>query len=190
LCSNYPKHNDIKEIIAKVWLIGRSYAVAIERRQFKTEINDDFYIDHVGPAFLNSELDEKIIGLKEYMSINPTNLEDILNVHYYLTNDVIWPITHQDKRSFSSKYLHFHLPEQFFIYDSRATSALSKYIGRLPPELNFLYYGGMIDDEYAKFSGKCLHLKNQIKTNYGIELSNRQLDNLLIKEANSNLNLF
>ena len=32
LCSSYPYHKTDEEIIAKIWLIGRSYAAAIERR--------------------------------------------------------------------------------------------------------------------------------------------------------------
>ena len=33
MCQQYPFHNKSSEVIAKVWLIGRSYAAAIERRK-------------------------------------------------------------------------------------------------------------------------------------------------------------
>ncbi len=35
LCSKHPFHKTPQEIIAKVWLIGRSYAAALERRKNK-----------------------------------------------------------------------------------------------------------------------------------------------------------
>ena len=33
LCKTYPTHKDKKSIVAKIWLIGRAYAAAIERRK-------------------------------------------------------------------------------------------------------------------------------------------------------------
>ena len=33
LCSKHPNHKNNEEIIAKVWIIGRTYAAAIERRK-------------------------------------------------------------------------------------------------------------------------------------------------------------
>jgi hypothetical protein len=33
MCEKYPGHDEDNEIIAKIWLIGRSYAAAIERRK-------------------------------------------------------------------------------------------------------------------------------------------------------------
>lgn len=33
LCRKYPRHEGYPEIIAKIWIIGRSYAAAIERRK-------------------------------------------------------------------------------------------------------------------------------------------------------------
>jgi len=56
----YPAHNNSSEIIAKVWLIGRSYAAAIERRKNtgSSQFNgDDFYIEKVAPEIKRSEID-------------------------------------------------------------------------------------------------------------------------------------
>jgi hypothetical protein len=53
LCKNNFDHKDSAKILSKVWLIGRSYSAAIERRRNKDEINDDFYIDKVVPEFIN-----------------------------------------------------------------------------------------------------------------------------------------
>ena len=37
LCTKHPRHAEIPAVIAKVWLIGRSYAAAIERRRNKAD---------------------------------------------------------------------------------------------------------------------------------------------------------
>src|SRR5437762_51878 len=51
LCRKYPRHVDDAEIIAKVWLIGRTYAASIERGKGNAVganvSNDRFYTDHV-----------------------------------------------------------------------------------------------------------------------------------------------
>jgi hypothetical protein len=38
LCHDQPKHNDDSVIIAKIWLIGRSYAAAFERRKDRKSV--------------------------------------------------------------------------------------------------------------------------------------------------------
>ena len=51
LCREHPAHRESGEILAKVLLIGRVYAAAIERRRNKEDDheNDRFYIDTVAP---------------------------------------------------------------------------------------------------------------------------------------------
>lgn len=45
LCRQYPGHTDEQAVIAKIWLIGRTYAAAIERRWTKSELTGDrFYL--------------------------------------------------------------------------------------------------------------------------------------------------
>lgn len=102
-----------------------------------------------------------------------------LETHNYLVN-ILHEITDQNKRSFSSKYLHFHIPEMFFIYDSRATKGIRKFVNKIPKEHQSILELSNIDSEYAKFYIKCFELKNQITLNYGISLTNREIDNLLI----------
>jgi hypothetical protein len=61
-----PLHIDVPDVIAKVWLIGRSYAAAIERRKNEAGENNDFYIDVVGPKIVASDLDEWISEAKQF----------------------------------------------------------------------------------------------------------------------------
>lgn len=185
LCKDNFSHNTDDKILTKVLFIGRIYAAAIERRKNKSTdiINDNFYIDVVAPKFRQSKLDNYLVKLKDIETLKVDNIELILQTHYYLTN-TIKEITALEKRSFCSKYLHFHLPELFYIYDSRAVSALRQFTGDVSDDLKQLLKSNSIDIEYAKFFCKCYDLKRQIENLYKIILTSRQLDNLLIEVAN------
>lgn len=184
ICKDNFEHKKYDYILAKVLFIGRIYAAAIERRKTENnDINDNFYIDSVGPTFKNFEIDKLLKELKRFRIVDVSNIKDCLETHYYLTI-AIKKITNLNKRSFVSKYLHFHLPELFYIYDTRAVEALRKFITKVPKELNYNLDSQNVDLEYAKFFCKCFDLKRQIKDEFKIELTNRQLDNLLIETAN------
>jgi hypothetical protein len=186
LCKDNFKHEREDIILTKVLFIGRIYAAAIERRKNKkqTDINNDnFYIDHVAPTFKKSKLDRQLSELKS-MRLTTDNIPQILRVH----NDLmitLSKITDLDKRSFCSKYLHFHLPDFFFIYDSRALTALRDFTSRVPKELRHIPQLSFVDKEYATFFCKCFDIKNKIEAEHKTKLTTRQLDNLLIETANS-----
>lgn len=182
LCSEHMEHKSNEVILAKIWLIGRSYAAAIERRKNnKYSINDDFYIDQVVPTMKKSKLD---IEIKRCLSSK--KLEKILELHKYLT-DIFYDLTELNKRSLASKYLHFHMPALFYIYDSRVVSA----IGKLNKELSIRNlstdFSENIDKDYSVFYLKCEQIVEKIKIDYGVKLTCRQLDNLLIKIGNEKL---
>lgn len=183
LCRNNFYHKEPEEILSKVWLIGRAYSAAIERRRNKDEINDNFYIDKVVPEFIKSKLDTYLDKLKKFDSITIDNLPTILEAHYYLTQ-LTARLTDLEKRSFSSKYLHFHLPNQFFIYDSRVVGALRNFVSRVPKSMNSILIKEGIDTEYAKFAGKSFVLWENISEQYHVNLTLRQFDNVLIHYAN------
>lgn len=184
LCKDNFEHKTDEHILTKVLFIGRIYASAVERRKNKsTDINDNFYTDVIAPTFRESKLDEKLLELKSVNVDKVENIKFVLQTHYYLTS-MLQKITALDKRSFSSKYLHFHLPNIFYIYDSRAVTALRKFISQVPKDLKHILKFENIDSEYAKFYCKCYDLKRRIKAQFNIDLTNRQLDNLLIEVAN------
>lgn len=180
MCNDTFTHTHDDQILAKVLFIGRIYAVAIERRRNKKEtLGDDFYIDTVAPAFKNSDLDKHLAALKKIKQIGLNEVKQILETHFYLTS-FINKITDLNKRSFSSKYLHFHLPELFFIYDSRAVKGIQYFINRVPGNYVHLTQLNTVDENYAKFYCKCFELKKQIEENYHTSLTNRQFDNLIL----------
>lgn len=183
LCETNFDHKQDEKIMAKVWLIGRAYSVAIERRKNKKQDIDDFYINTIAPTIRRSQLDAKLSALKKYEQITNENAFEVLKVHSYLTNELNI-ITGLNKRSFSSKYLHFHLPDLFFIYDSRALAALRQFITHVPRDLRYLAERAEVDKEYATFTCKCLEIKSQISRKYDMSLTNRQLDYLLLAKVN------
>jgi hypothetical protein len=179
LCRTKPTHTNNDEVIAKVWLIGRAYAAAIERTRYKTEENDRFYIDKVGPKILSSPIDTWLIEARLHDKPSAASLPTMLRVHQQTTK-LFKEISGLEKRSLASKYLHFHCPQLFFIYDTRAVEAL-----RLPPLKGLIADARNLalesDTEYRNFSGKCLSLQLKILSEYGVELNPRQLDSLLLQ---------
>ena len=139
LCRQYPKHDQVDQIVAKIWLIGRAYAAAIERRKEKTDFSGDaFYTDHVAPKLKQWQVDKWLAPLSNLKEVNAGNLDMVLSCHRQLT-EAFYKLTTLDKRSLASKYLHFHYPHLFFIYDTRAHEALrllaSSRAGKRTPDL-------------------------------------------------------
>lgn len=177
LCRTYPKHINEHEIIAKIWIIGRTYAAAIERRKPKDNIdNDKFYVEKVAPKIMKKQIDNWFNSIKSFSEISSENFEEILKIHYKLTA-LFEEITNLQKRSLSSKYLHFHFPDLFFIYDTRSVKAMRKLVS-ITRRANRISMP--VDNEYRKFCEKCLTLRGFIKKTFGKSLSPRQLDNLLL----------
>jgi hypothetical protein len=187
LCLDIFYHYRDDCILTKVLFIGRIYASAVERRRNnKGVINDDFYINTVAPTLKRSKLDKYLEELKAIKSLNADDIKPVLQAHFYLA-DTLNKITDLNKRSFCSKYLHFHLSDLFFIYDSRAVSALRHFTKQVPKNLIPILEIKDIDTEYAKFYCKCFEIKRQIEKSYNTTLTIRQFDNLLIDVANKRL---
>ena len=176
LCKKKALHKDAPTVIAKVWLIGRAYAAAIERRRGKEGQNDNFYIKTVAPRIIRSDIDKWIESAAEHSSPSEKSFNTILLVHAAVTG-LFAEISGLEKRSLASKYLHFHLPKLFYIYDTRAVASmrhLSALVGRARGSNNGW------DNEYRKFAAKCLRLQEHLKDKYMVSLTPRQIDNLLL----------
>ena len=176
LCEKYPYHDNNDQIIAKIWLIGRSYSAAIERRKTVSEANDTFYTETVAPTLKRSKIDEWLEYLSKFRFPTEDNIKEILTVHKK-TMDIFEKITGMNKRSLASKYLHFHKPTLFFLYDSRASEAirsLTEPIGKLA------FSKANVDPEYARFCLRCIQLRNEIKEEFNVHLTPREIDNILL----------
>lgn len=181
LCKEHPRHKSKPEIVAKIWLIGRAYAAAIERTGKKSDDvpkGDDFYLEHVASAVKASNMDQWLERLKNCDKVTVDNLDVILGVHQKVT-DLFHEISGRNKRSLASKYLHFHYPGLFFIYDDRVLKALSK-LSHVTGRLKRTTYEDA-DNDYRKVCEKCLKVRDHIEKTHKIFLSPRHLDNLLLE---------
>ena len=176
MVTKHPHHTNKNEVVSKMWIIGRTYAAAIERRPNKADTPGDFYYDYVAPKLIESDIDQRINSLRQYQTITSDNLPSILSVHKYLM-DLFTALTHKEKRSLASKYLHFHLPKLFFIYDSRVASVITKFAGKRPRRF---VLPEDADKTYADFCYKALLIYNELKNEYSDEKT-RVIDNILLR---------
>jgi hypothetical protein len=159
-------------------MVGRVYAAAIERRRRKTEGSDDFYTSIVAPAITKSGLDDWITEAAQHDLDREEALDAMTDAHGRTTR-LFQKISGLEKRSLASKYLHFHVPRLFFIYDTRAVSglrAVAEIVGRAKAG----HTSRTGDDTYRKFASKCLRLRQYMKSEYGVAFGPRELDNLLL----------
>ena len=174
MCSENPLHKDKTVVAGKVWLIGRSYAASLER------VKEDIGSEKVYEDFLcevkkrATEIDKNIqqINLISISDIS-NNLTLIFNTHKIFT-EIFESSTKLHKRSLASKYLHFHCPNAFFIYDSRAKNAINSLVRKV----GIGEYKG--DDEYVDFYLRVLELQKYILQKIGKWFTPRELDNFLL----------
>lgn len=174
LCADHPGHAGADIIIAKTWLIGRAYAAALERRRNADVLGDAFY-RKVARKFEDARLDG-------WFHDPRGNRQAAIEAHKRLT-DLLQRITGFEKRSFASKYLHFHFPSQFYIYDSRADKSARELVrldrGRTRD--------GEVDANYADFFSRCEQLSKRISDLVKrTTISPRQVDKVLLHWAQEN----
>lgn len=184
MCNKYPKHDNADEIVAKIWLIGRSYAAAIERRKNAIGYKGDFYYDTVAPAMKKhgTDIDKKIQALNNAK----TELEQLIalfDAHAYLTN-IFKDLTNLEKRSLAAKYLHFHCKDKVYIYDSIASAGIKKFVKK-PEKLKknideVIANNQQYDAEYVDFVLRVIELKEYIKDKHSQTLTPRQIDTFLL----------
>jgi hypothetical protein len=184
LCKEHPNNKKPEEIIAKVLIIGRVYSSAIERRKNvkKNDYNDDFYEKNVVKEIKKSNLDKLLEKLPDKITDPKTVINQIVYTHKKLTN-TFKIISNSNNRSLASKYLHFHKPELFFIYDRRAKQSISRIIRSLnirslneKPEIK----PSKADMEYLAHCRRCFWLRDKIKEESNMTLNPREIDKILL----------
>lgn len=175
MCQKHPLHKKDEEIIAKVLLIGRVYSAAIERRKNVENSSSMFYRREVAPRIRKSKIDVWLNTLRDFDHPTSENCSQIIAVHKKVT-DLFREISGLEKRSLASKYLHFHFPNLFFIYDSRSSNALKKIEYSSVWNSNLVEY----DRAYAKFFVPCMNLVEMVNNKCGRYLTPRQLDKYLL----------
>ena len=176
LCRAHSGHETDEEILAKVWLIGRSYAASIERRRGRRDAaGDDFYQDVVAPAMRRAGIDRWFEPLR---ALHKPDAVKVIPVHKQLT-DLFEVISGLEKRSLASKYLHFHFPRSVYIYDARAAHAIRAV--SLP--LRRHEFVSEHDPEYARFFVRCARLHGELEQRVGRALTPREVDKVLLAIA-------
>lgn len=182
LCRAHPKHKLEEEIIAKIWLIGRSYAAAIERRKDVDHTSDNFYETVVVDTIKKSSIDSWLNDLPSKIIDPWKDMGAIVSTHNRLLK-LFSSITGLEKRSLASKYLHFHRPNLFYIYDSRAKQAIMKVTPRITSIREMS--ASEADPEYHAFCRRCQWLKDSIEKQFKESLTPRQIDKILLRITES-----
>lgn len=105
-----------------------------------------------------------------------------METHKYLLG-VFKKISGLEKRSLASKYLHFHLPDLFFIYDSRASHALEMISKKIKKYKN----STKVDKVYAEFFYHAFTTRAEIEKKLKEKMTPRHFDNMLIIMENKRL---
>lgn len=181
MCKKYPSHKTIPEVIAKIFLIGRSYAAAIERSK-----NEHIYEKKI-PALVykhGKDIDATLL------QCNKENLQQLFST-YDLILRSFHEVSGKWNRSLASKYLHFHQPENFFLMDSRAKKGLSELLKVYPAissaknEGKRQYSVSKESAEYMNFYLKCQICKQELEKEFNCTITIRDFDNLLLTIADA-----
>ena len=128
---------------------------------------------------LAARIDDWLQPLKTIQRPSLENATQIIEVHKKLT-DLFYQMTKLEKRSLASKYLHFHFPNLFYLYDSRAAREISSLTHKASKNLPLRE----CDNVYASHFLRSLELVERIEKEHGIYLSPRKLDNYLLGFGN------
>ena len=185
MCKKYPFHIEETEVIAKVWLIGRSYAAAIERGAIDKDgkENTELIYESILPEVF-SEYNNKIDD-----SLSKTNSSDLKQIFstYDLVLECFNKISNKWNRSLTSKYLHFHKPENYYLMDSRAKTGLKNVLEALsinsPLKRSDIMNYPILhkeSEDYIRFYLKCQKCHKVLEEEFNRKLSKRDFDNLLL----------
>lgn len=179
LCKKHPKHDDLEVTVAKIHIIGRTYAAPLERIKNKDKPidTDELYEKVATNLKKNTKIRRSIAALRRKKRID-NNKELALKTHKKLV-DIFEELSGMEKHSLASKYLHFHAPNLFFIYDKRTRKGFSAIC---PNYRTTRKRSGQFDDKYENFFLKMLDLQEWIKKKFRVTLSPRQLDRLLLEK--------
>ena len=178
MCREEPRHSNPDIVSGKIWLIGRAYAAAVERGAGKAREQGKDLHDIIAPKISESDLDKWLASVEDVKSVDMQNLNRVLSVHYKFTV-LLKELTELKRRSFASKYLHFHNPNAFFIYDSRAAMEIRRKVGRHRFDIPRSCIEA--DETYAGFVLRCIEFRNaEAAKSNGTQMTPRQLDQTLL----------
>ena len=177
MCRETPEHYNHHVIVGKIWLIGRSYSATLERKagDHLADGLDAFYAERVAPMIASSGIDDWLSSTADIKRVEHDNVQLVLHVHNRFT-ELLKSISGISKRSLASKYLHFHQPCVFFIYDSIASNRINSLLPRFRVSNKLSY-----DAPYERFLRQCLHYRDTVlEPRLGRACTPRELDKVLL----------
>lgn len=129
LCSEHHSHSDVGIVEAKLRLIGDHYRASLKRGvgAHHADDGDGFFVE-LARAVASSDLDERLDQVRREGRVSLRTLPLVVAAHadfeatvVSFTRSWLGPEAARrviNRRSFCSKYLHFHARDSFFIYDS------------------------------------------------------------------------
>ena len=158
LCRDFPNHDFLGPVTAKVALTGRAYAAGLER-QVTVPGGQQAIVKIANFVLENSgQVDEILAPLAAIAEpLDPSTMVVVVEQHGCLTA-LLQKLTRGGTapRSFASKYLHFHSPV-VPIFDDYARSAMNRIVSWDQAHLPFALpaHG---DEEYWKYCVRFLRL--------------------------------
>lgn len=138
MCAHAPRHSSVYHTTGKLIAIGRIYAASPQRKAGSAKIADEDIFIVLAQTLVDSDIDEMLdeIAFSDRLPSIET-LSRVLDTRTQFaekisngisrwsdkTRNASWrPLNHI---SFASKYLHFHRPNAFPIYDSIVRAGLN-----------------------------------------------------------------
>lgn len=173
LCKEYPSNVDPEHIKAKIWLIGNAYHASLDRvKDMKKYPSNETYKKISSSGMMNRwESIDKSLSEISLLKINDEIIPIALKCHKSLV-DMFVEVSGQRNRSLASKYLHFHCPNMFYLYDSIACTTVSNLVHKQRGKILSESYDGAYED----FFYRVFELNKAIQNEYGIDLCPRQID--------------
>lgn len=179
ICKEMNEELKPSEMAGRMILIGRTYAATLERNNCKNASSTDELYFNIINENNKVKWNELINKLNNFDSLEECD-NIVLEIHKMLV-DILNEIVHVNKTSLASKFLHFHKPNYFYIYDSRAKEAVSSLIDE---KIYKREISNQCDIEYARFYKKVIKLKEIIeeyeKNDNEIVVSPREMDDFLL----------
>lgn len=166
MCREEPKHTKLDVIAGKVRLIVGDSLPWVER---EAGFRKGFYDEVIAPTLKDSAIDDWIDSLHSEARVTMENVAEVLRVHQFLADLSDFA---GSSVTIPSKYLHFHLPNAYFIWDSLSDEQIRKHLEGhdVPVPKEF-------ETPYAEFVYLCMWYRdNVLEPSLGREVTPRELD--------------
>ncbi|WP_298370626.1 hypothetical protein [Azospirillum sp.] len=165
MCQERPKHELKGDVFSKIWLIGSSYSASLKRGA-----NQDNPLEKVTDAMtsINNQNQNRVDCLIQ--SVSRINCLTTENIHISLAAhskflSILSEVIDLNRRSFASKYLHFHAPQAFFIFDSVVNKNIRSQLKEWGVHQNSFRISDNIkefDETYSSYCLRAIYYRDEI----------------------------